>query len=1045
MDKKTHKTPVGWRYWLVFILIGLSGQFAWAIENMYLNTFITYLNFSAPQGQTFDYSFMIALTTALSAITAMLTTIFMGALVDKLRKRKIFITVGYLLWGVSTASFGLLNANNAKDLIPVSMTAFTAATLVILLDCIMTFFGSTSNDAAFNAYVTKNTKNENRGKVEGVLNVLPLVAMLIIFVFLNNLTTKDSGYRWDLFFYIIGGTVFVIGLISIFLIPKEKEEVQNENEKYFSLILDGFKWKSAKRNPRLYIVFTCYLVEAIAMQVFFPYLMVYIERTLNIANSGSSLMTPFAIVMACALLIGSLLSVLFGFLSDKLGKVKMILPSLGIQLLSLLMMFFATRVQQGAPRTIYAAFSGILLILGYVLLPTLFNALIREDIPQGKEGSYMGVRMLFVVALPMLIGPFIGDALNSHLGREYLTEHNEVSFLPSEYDYLVAFFLLFLMLIPLYFLFKYNKKHSKNNSYLVKNLKKDLDPIDENKIPLSENSYKQLERKNFLSLNGIWECVISEEDSIPYTAPKIKVRVPYAIESPQSFMNHALERNEKIYYFKTIKVPENYRNGHTLLQFDGVDQIAEIFINGASVFKHIGGYTSFKVEVSSYLKEKAFFDLIVKVIDQNDTNDLMRGKQSNNPWAFLYSSSSGIYKSVSLIHTPEHYVEKIDYEPDYDAKKIKVLVHTNDTGVVFLSIDERKYSIQSNTPTEIDLSSHFHPWTLEDPYLYKVHLQYQDDEIDSYFALRKFHITSEKNDHHFYLNNKRILLNGLLDQGYYEEGGLTPKDFSEYETDVKNMKRLGYNCVRVHVKTEMDLFYYFCDKYGLLVIQDIPNGGERNNLFFNFYPRLSLRLFNHSWYLSHLFYGRKSKEGRERFVKETEEIIRQTKNHPSIILYTLFNESWGEFDPKEVYLKMKETFPTLCFDTASGWLDTPYSDVYSVHSYTLPHRKRKDFKANRLLFLSEVGGLGYIVKDHFYYPKTFSHSLSKSSEELTKRYASLYDGFIKLMKEGYLEGVIYTELSDCEGEVNGLYTLDRKVLKVNEAKIREINKQIDLI
>lgn len=1048
-DKETtkKKEPVGFRYWLVFILIGLSGQFAWSIENMYLNTFITYLNFTAPEGQMFNYSFMIALTTALSAIVATLTTIFIGALIDKVRKRKIFITIGYLLWGISTALFGLLNTNNANDLIPISLTASTAASLVIVIDCIMTFFGSTSNDAAFNAYVTKNTKDSNRGKVEGVLSVLPLVSMLIIFVFLNNLTTKDFGYRWDLFFYIIGGIVFVIGLISIFLIPKEEKEVVNntEKQKYFSLMIDGFKPSNIKKNKRLYLVFICYFVEAVAMQVFFPYLMVYIERTLNISNTGDSLMTPFSIVMALALIVGSLLSVVFGFLSDKLGKVKMILPSLLIQLASLLMMFFAVSIPDGISRVVYTSFSGILLILGYVLLPTLFNALIREDIPKGKEGSYMGVRMLFVVALPMLIGPFIGDALNQSFGQTYSTEYGELTFLPSNYGYLVAFFILLLLLIPLFFLSRYDRKHRKNKGYLVSELKKDKLEIDENEIPLSEYPYKQFERENYLSLNGIWEYVITDKEDIPYNLEKNKIRVPYAVESPQSLVNHLLQDNEIIYYFKSMILPIELYKDHIFLCFDGVDQIADVYINDQFVFNHVGGYTRFKIDIRPYIKDDRVLNIVVKVKDLTDKNNLMRGKQSYKPWAFLYSSSSGIYKPVSIVSTDEKYIEDIDYDIDYDNKKVRILLKTNSNEIedALMVLNDNDYNLKTNIINEIDLSNNFHPWGLNDPYLYEAEFKYLNDRVKSYFAMKKITIKKGKNENGFYLNDKKIILNGLLDQGYYDEGGLTPKSYNEYEKDVINMKQLGFNCVRMHVKTEMDMFYYYCDKYGLLVIQDMPNGGDLQYFFFNAFPRLSIKLFNHSYYLNDKFYGRKGDENKEKFIKDSEEIIKQTKNHPSIYMYTLFNESWGEFNPKETYLHMKNKYPSLYFDTTSGWLDDPSSDVFSIHSYTLPHRRRKDKTNNRPYFLSEVGGYGLLVKDHFYYPKTFSHSPSKTSESLTKKYEKLYEGFIKQIKANELQGIIYTQLNDCEGEINGLYSLDRKILKIDENTIKKINNAIN--
>lgn len=448
------------REWFVLIIIGLAGQFAWSIENMYLNTYITYLNFTSQDGG-FDYSLMIAITTALSAVVATLTTLFMGTLTDKVNKRKIFISAGYILWGISTASFGLLNVNSDSSLFAIAMSAQSAAIMVIVIDCIMTFLGSTSNDAAFNSYVTRNVSDKNRAKVEGVLSILPLIAMLIIFVGLNGLTTKESGYRWDLFFYIVGGLVTIVGLISTILIPKEKDTNIQKFE-YKNLILEGFKPKTIKENKSLYMILLIYFIYGVAIQVYFPYLMVYIEKSCNIANTGSSFLTPFAIVMAVALLVGSVLSVVIGIIADKVGKAKMIIPVIVILIIGLFMMFFIPYIGNDTLRIVYAAVSGLIMILGYVSVPTVLNSLVRSNIPKGKEGTFMGIRMIFVVALPMCIGPFIGDALNKSYGENYVGDYGVESPLPSNYGYLVSLFILVIAIILIIFVLIMGRKENRN-------------------------------------------------------------------------------------------------------------------------------------------------------------------------------------------------------------------------------------------------------------------------------------------------------------------------------------------------------------------------------------------------------------------------------------------------------------------------------------------------------------------------------------------------------------------------------------------------------
>lgn len=449
------------RMWFTIVLIGLAGQFAWSIENMYLNTYITYLNFSGTDSSGFDYNTMIAITTALSAIVATLTTLFMGALSDKLRRRKIFISLGYLFWGIATASFGLFNVVSTSSSVKLGISPKTAAILVILIDCIMTFFGSTGNDACFNGYVTEHVEENNRSKVEGVLSILPLLSMLIIFVCLNNLTTDSYGNRWDLFFYIVGGIVFIVGILSFFLLPKE-ERKEKSKEAYLPSLILGFRPKVIKSNRKLYLVFLIYALFQISQQVFFPYLMVYIEKSCSISNSGEGLLTPFSIVMAIALLIGSLLSLIVGFVADKIGKDRMILPTLYLFFIGTLSMTFIPSFTSETGRLVYGTISTLVMILGFVSVPTVINALVREYIPKGKEGGYMGVRMVFVVALPMCIGPFIGSYINKTFGKMYTGSYGVSDHLPSSVAYPVAAVILLLCLIPLFFLKKEMKKDEEN-------------------------------------------------------------------------------------------------------------------------------------------------------------------------------------------------------------------------------------------------------------------------------------------------------------------------------------------------------------------------------------------------------------------------------------------------------------------------------------------------------------------------------------------------------------------------------------------------------
>ncbi len=1036
--EKTRKSSVTARQWIIFLLIGLIGQFAWAIENMYLNTYLYYLNYTDPTGQGFNYSLMIAITTALSAVTAAVTTLFMGAWQDKIKKRKIFISIGYIVWGIATASFGLLNGNNANVLIPISMTATTSAIMVIVIDCIMTFFGSTANDAAFNAYVTENTKDKDRGKVEGVLSILPLIAMLIIFVGLNGLTTESMGYRWDLFFYIVGALVSVVGVICIWLIPRE-EKKDKSDEKYVKILFEGFRPSVIKQNWRLYLLLIVYFIYGVAIQIFFPYLMVYVERTCNISNSGDSFLTSFAIVMACALLLGSLISVLIGRLSDRFSRLKMLIPTIVMLMVGCVMMFFAPSIEGDTARVVYTAIAGTVMIGGYVSVPTVLNAMVRENIPHGKEGSFLGIRNLFVVALPMCIGPFIGDALNQSYGVHYVNEYDVDSLVPSEWGYIVATCVLILTIIPIIFLFRKKKKGiDENGAYLFKELTNDLniEPV----YKLDSHPRPSFSRKGYIDLGGDFDYLITKDPSLPLEYEG-KVLVPYAIESPYSKVNRALEKDEYLFYHKRVDLGEDASKEHIFLNFEGVDQEAVVYIDGEEVCSHLGGYTRFSVDIKPYISGPAF-DLVVRVRDVTDCSYHLTGKQRMTPNGWFYSSSSGIWKPVYIEAVGEKYIKSLKLTPDYEKECVKVFVETSYPSSCRLYIDGVCCEIETDKEVEISLENDFRPWSVDDPELYKVKVEFADDVVYSYFGIKKMEIREGGDGfHHFYLNDRKIFINGLLDQGYYNLGGLTPTSYEDIEHDVIRVKELGYNTLRMHVKVECEAFYYYCDKYGILVIQDIPNGGERTKFLDVVLPRVSIKINNQKM-LTYEKYGRTNEEGRKEFQREADEIVSYVTPFVSVFMITIFNEAWGQFDSDENYELLKSKHPNFLYDTASGWLDTDKSDVFSIHSYTVPTRKR-DERDGRPYILTEIGGAALEVKDHFIYPKVFGHHTCKKQEQLEKRYSKLYTKLTDQMAEGRLQGVIYTQLCDCEGEANGIYTLDRECLKLDKNVIVPLNERIN--
>ena len=415
--------------WLSLVLVGLFGQFAWTIENMYFNVFLYNTISTDPK--------YIAAMVGWSAAIATLTTLVMGALSDKLGKRKLFICSGYILWGLSTAAFGFITAENAAMLFPAANAASAAAIMVIVLDCLMTFFGSTANDGAFNAYVTDITDNSNRGRVESVLAILPLISMLVIFGLFDGLTQQG---RWREFFGIFGVAVTAVGILCIFLI-KDEANLHAGQDSYFKNLLYGMKPAVIKANPELYLSLVAFCVFSVAVQVFFPYLIIYIQNYLGIND--------YALILGVVLLTASLVSVVSGKFIDRFGKTAFTAPAASVMLIGLIGMFF---VRSGIGVTL----AGIVMMSGYMMMSATLGANIRDYTPEGKVGHFQGIRMIFAVLLPMIIGPSIGAAVIKGSNSTYM-ELGQLKTVPTPGIYLAAAVILLLVAVPVLVLKKREK------------------------------------------------------------------------------------------------------------------------------------------------------------------------------------------------------------------------------------------------------------------------------------------------------------------------------------------------------------------------------------------------------------------------------------------------------------------------------------------------------------------------------------------------------------------------------------------------------------
>ena len=404
------------RTWAALILVGLVGQFAWTIENMYFNVFL--YNAIAPDPTA------IAWMVALSAIAATLTTLLMGALSDRVGKRKAFICLGYILWGVSVMAFALLArpARLAGFRAAYAQGVLTGPILVVILDCVMTFFGSTANDAAFNAYVTDVTTTENRGRAESVLAILPLISMLVIFGVFDSWTQRGD---WFAFFLFFGVLMSVTGVAALFLV-KDSEALQPRRDSYFQNLLYGFTPRVIKTLPELYLSLLAFTLFSIGVQVFFPYLIVYFQHYLKMDN--------YAIVLGVVLLFASVVSVLAGRFLDKYGKLNFVLPAAGVMIGGLLGLYFV-RSMAGVMVT------GAVMMSGYML------------VPKDKAGHFQGVRMVFAVCLPMIVGPFIGSAVIRKSGAVY-EDLGVVKSVPTPAIFLAAAVCVLLLILPVLRLYR---------------------------------------------------------------------------------------------------------------------------------------------------------------------------------------------------------------------------------------------------------------------------------------------------------------------------------------------------------------------------------------------------------------------------------------------------------------------------------------------------------------------------------------------------------------------------------------------------------------
>ncbi len=550
-----------------------------------------------------------------------------------------------------------------------------------------------------------------------------------------------------------------------------------------------------------------------------------------------------------------------------------------------------------------------------------------------------------------------------------------------------------------------------------------------------------MERPQWLNLNGLWDYAITKKDApLPKTFDG-KILVPFAIESSLSGVGKTIKADQSLWYERKFQIPEDWKGKNVLLNFGAVDWKAEVFVNGNKIGEHTGGYTPFSFNITKNLKDGEN-SLAVRVWDSTG-NGLPRGKQLDKPRGIFYTSVSGIWQTVWLEPVSASHISGLKITPDLDSSSFDIRVDSDDKSATatIKVLDNGKVVAQTtaaaNKTANIPVKN---PklWWPKSPFLYDLEITLsnkggeQVDSVKSYAAMRKFSIAKHGRfgGVDFTLNNKKFFTFGPLDQGWWPDGLYTAPTDEALKFDIQMTKDLGFNSIRKHVKVEPARWYTHCDRLGMVVWQDMPSMfGEGNG-----------------WQPRGFFQGEErtvSKKFEETYRKEWKEIMESLHSYPCIAIWVPFNEAWGQFKTKEITEWTKSMDPSRLVNSASGGNYFDCGDIVDSHDYGNPIMYM--FNNQKVNVVGEYGGIGCAVDGHLWVKdKNWGYGKMRSQEEVTKRFVELTNRFIDMTKYGCF-GAIYTQTTDVEIEVNGLFTYDRKVLKVDEEKVREVNQKLSNI
>ncbi|MBR6709579.1 MAG: glycoside hydrolase family 2 [Clostridia bacterium] len=558
-------------------------------------------------------------------------------------------------------------------------------------------------------------------------------------------------------------------------------------------------------------------------------------------------------------------------------------------------------------------------------------------------------------------------------------------------------------------------------------------------VPWQSYPRPQLQRDSFFCLNGRWDIRINGGE-------REDILVPFPPESLLSGRCRDTGRRPHLQYSRRFALPDGFVRGRVLLHFGAVDQTAQVKLNGVLLGEHRGGYAHFSFDITDCLQADNLLE--VEVTDDLADGVLPYGKQSLRRGGMWYSPISGIWQTVWIESVPVEYVRALRITPVGEG--VTVLVEGVCSGEITVLTPDGTMTVllealpDSVVPAARAVIRPAKPryWSPDDPYLYRFTLKASEDSVDSYFALRTLSVEHVDGMPRLCLNGHPYFFHGLLDQGYFSDGIFTPASPEGYADDILAMKALGFNTLRKHIKVEPEQFYYDCDRLGMIVFQDMVNNGDYSFLRDTALPTVGIKRMP-----DRLLHS--DRDTRAAFLSAMEETVEQLYNHPSVCYWTIFNEGWGQFDHAAACRRLRELDATRFIDSTSGWFKPPIgageSDVESLHVYFKPVKIRHNRGGDRPVVLSEFGGYAYKPEGHaFNLDKIYGYRILPSSEALTDAVERLYlDEILPAIGRG-LCAAIYTQVSDVEDETNGLLSYDRRVTKVDAARMCALAEQLKI-